>query len=74
MEDGKELSLIRTWGEKHKDNNHEWINEIAKNKYVSYLTKFRLCILHYCCVGDDFSPPLFLDSQKANLPKYKSYQ
>ncbi|XP_040363345.1 uncharacterized protein LOC121049604 isoform X3 [Rosa chinensis] len=30
---GKELSLIQNWGEKHKDNNHEWINEAAKNKY-----------------------------------------
>ncbi|XP_040361923.1 uncharacterized protein LOC121049279 [Rosa chinensis] len=30
---GKELSLIHNWGEKHKDNNHEWINEAAKNKY-----------------------------------------
>ncbi|PRQ30843.1 putative transposase, Ptta/En/Spm, plant [Rosa chinensis] len=31
--EGKELSLINNWGEKHKDDNHEWINEVAKKKY-----------------------------------------
>lgn len=47
---GNPLSVIDNWGALHKDKNGQWINDVARDKYVSHSRTYHLC--HFKGDGD----------------------